>query len=113
VPLVRHAGHAWFEVLLRAGVRIHEYQSAILHAKTMVVDRFASMVGSSNLDFRSFRFNAECNVVILDEATGLSLAKTFLQDLGHSREIEAGEWSGRNLRHRCLDALAGALAPFL
>ena len=53
--------------LLEAGVRIFEYRAAILHAKTLVADDFVSVVGSTNLDFRSFHFNAECNLVILDD----------------------------------------------
>ncbi|MDQ2869727.1 MAG: phospholipase D-like domain-containing protein, partial [Acidobacteriota bacterium] len=64
VPLVRHAGHGYFRGLLERGVRVYEYQRAILHAKTAVADDFLSLTGSSNLDFRSFHFNAECNVLM-------------------------------------------------
>ncbi len=56
--------------LLSRGVRIFEYDAAILHAKTLVADRYLSVVGSSNLDFRSIEFNAECNFLILDAPTG-------------------------------------------
>jgi cardiolipin synthase len=54
VPLIRHAGHGYFDELLARGVRIFEYGAAVLHGKTMVVDGFVSVVGSTNLDFRSF-----------------------------------------------------------
>ena len=53
MPLVRHAGHGNYSDLLASGVRVFEYQSAILHAKTLVTDDYVSVVGSSNLDFRS------------------------------------------------------------
>ena len=49
-PVVRHAGHGYFNDLLRLGVRIFEYQAAILHAKSLVAERFSTIVGSSNLD---------------------------------------------------------------
>ena len=55
--------------LLERGVRIFEYQPAILHAKTLVADGLVSIVGSTNLDFRSFLFNAECDLLILDAPT--------------------------------------------
>ena len=113
MPLVRHAGHGNFPELLASGVHIFEYQSAILHAKTVVVDDYVSVVGSSNLDFRSFYFNAECNVLILDEATGRTMAHTFQEDLEQSIEMRLETWNQRPLAHRCGDALARCLSPLL
>ena len=112
-PLVRHAGHGNFFDLLASGVRLFEYQPAILHAKTLVVDDYVSVVGSSNLDFRSFYFNAECNVLILDDATGRTMAQAFEEDLGHSLELRLENWNHRPLAHRCGDALARCLSPLL
>jgi cardiolipin synthase len=74
VPVVRHAGHGHFADLLASGVRIFEYQRAVLHAKTLVADDYVTLVWSSNLDFRCFHFNAECNVVILDDEIGRRMA---------------------------------------
>jgi cardiolipin synthase len=113
VPLVRHAGHGYFGDLLSRGVRVYEYQSAILHAKTLVADGQVSVVGSTNLDFRSLVFNAECNLVILDRGTGAELRQAFLHDLDHSTEVLAGPWRSRTLPHRVGDRLARLLSPFL
>jgi cardiolipin synthase len=113
VPLVRHAGHGHYAALLESGVRVFEYSDSILHAKTVVADDWVSVVGSTNLDFRSFHFNAECNLVILDDATGRAFAEAFREDLLHSREIAAEQWNGRSLLHRCGDALARSLRPLL
>jgi cardiolipin synthase len=113
MPLVRHAGHGNFSDLLASGVRLFEYQSAILHAKTLVVDDYVSVVGSSNLDFRSFYFNAECNVLILDDATGCTMAQAFEKDLGQSLEMRLEHWRHRPLAHRLGDALARRLSPLL
>jgi cardiolipin synthase len=113
VPLVRHAGHGYFRALLRLGVRVFEYGDAILHAKTLVADDFVSVVGSTNLDFRSFHFNAEANLVILDAAAGSTFARAFRDDLTRSKEIEQDAWSRRGRLHRIGDNLARRLGPLL
>jgi cardiolipin synthase len=113
VPIIRHAGHGYFDSLLARGVRIFEYGAAVLHAKTLVADGFVSVVGSTNLDFRSFRFNAECNLVVLDEATGAGMTAAFEEDLTHSEEIRGEHWRRRALGHRLGDALARRLSPLL
>lgn len=113
VTLLMHAGHGWYSRLLSKGVRVFEYQRAFLHAKTLVVDRYASVVGSTNLDFRSFQFNAECNLVTLDDEVGGTLAKAFEADLADSRELELGQWQRRGTLHRLGDRLVGILTPFL
>lgn len=113
VPIVRHAGHGYFTELLGSGVRIFEYQSAILHAKTLIADDYVSVVGSSNLDFRSFHFNAECNVVMLDEETGRRMAAAFECDLAQSVEIGMNQWKHRPLLHRLGDSFARCLSPLL
>jgi cardiolipin synthase len=113
MPLVRHAGHGNFHDLLSSGVRIFEYQSAILHAKTLVADDFVSVIGSTNLDFRSFYFNAECNILILDEATGRMMTQKFEEDLDQSVEIQWETWKQRSLLHRLGDAMARCLSPLL
>jgi cardiolipin synthase len=94
-------------------VRIFEYQAAVLHAKSLVVDDYVSVVGSTNLDFRSFRFNAECNVVLFDEAAGRGMSALFDADLQKSREITLDEWRKRSWPHRAGDACARLLSPVL
>jgi cardiolipin synthase len=113
VPLVRHAGHGHYAELLEGGVRIFEYKAAVLHAKTVVADDYLSAIGSSNLDFRSFHLNAECNVLILDEATAATFSRAFEEDLSKSVEIVREQWNRRTFRHRLGDAVARALGPFL
>jgi cardiolipin synthase len=113
VPIVRHASHAVYDELLAAGVRVFEYLPSVLHAKTFVVDDHLAIVGSSNLDFRSFRYNAECNLIILDDAFGRELAEAFERDLLDSIEVQNAEWLDRSLPHRMLDGLAHWMTPLL
>lgn len=113
VALLRHAGHGYYEHLLKRGVRIFEYQPHVLHAKTLVADGYISMIGSSNLDARSFRFNAECNVLVLDDETGRIMNDAFEHDLTQSEEVRLPEWRQRWALHRWADAGARLFSPVL
>jgi cardiolipin synthase len=113
VPLVRHAGHGHYEALLECGVRIFEYQAAVLHAKSVTADDFLSVAGSTNLDFRSFHFNAECNLVMLDAGTARAFSEAFEADLARSVEITPALWARRSFLHRTGDSLARCLGSFL
>jgi cardiolipin synthase len=113
VPLVRHAGHGYFRRLLDYGVRVFEYRDAILHAKTAVADDVVSIVGSTNLDFRSFHFNAECNLVVFCPEAGAAFSRAFEEDLDRSREIRLPAWRRRPRLHAVADASARLLAPLL
>ncbi|HVR96357.1 MAG TPA: phospholipase D-like domain-containing protein [Thermoanaerobaculia bacterium] len=112
-PLVRRSAHGHYADLLARGVRIFEYEANVLHAKSMVVDDQVAVVGSTNLDVRSFLFNSECNLVILDRATAETMAEGFRNDLEDSWEIKANNWRDRPLLEKAGDRLARWLRPFL
>lgn len=109
VPIARHAAHGAYSALLASGVRLFEYQAATLHAKTVVVDSYASVIGSSNLDFRSFWLNAECNLLLFDDDCASGLERSFLDDLKESVEIRSDSWSTRTAPHRLFDVTARAM----
>lgn len=69
---------SYFAELIDAGVELHEYRRGLLHAKTMVVDNVVGLVGSANLDRRSFELNFENNILFADE--GFALAVRARQD---------------------------------
>jgi cardiolipin synthase len=106
VPIVRHAAHGTYARLLRGGVRIFEYQQAVLHAKTLVADGHAVLVGSSNLDLRSLRHNAECNVLLLDDGWGSALTADMVHDLEGSAEVTPAIWQQYGRWHRLVDRVA-------
>ena len=64
--VVAAASRSYYEDLLAAGVEIHEYQAGLLHAKTLTLDGEISLIGSANMDRRSFDLNYENNVLIQD-----------------------------------------------
>jgi cardiolipin synthase len=105
-PLVRHAGRRQFGRLLEAGIEIHEYTAALLHAKTMVIDSLWATVGSTNLDHRSFKINDELNVVAYDRELARQLEKVFEDDLRYSKRITLESWRNRGFRGRLFELLA-------
>lgn len=109
IATMRHAAHGAYSYLLSQGVRVFEYQAAVLHSKTLVIDGYAGVVGSSNLDFRSFWLNAECNLLLFDQQCGSELERLFVDDVAHSREITASEWDKRSIGHKLLDTAARAI----
>lgn len=107
--LVRQAGRRQFGRLLRAGVEIHEYTAALLHAKTMVIDSVWATVGSANLSNRSMALNDELNVIVYDARVARRLEAIFEEDLRHARRVEYEEWKRRSLLDRFLELLARPL----
>ncbi|NHZ41988.1 cardiolipin synthase [Massilia aquatica] len=93
--LVFHAGRAFYDELLKNGVKIHQLQVAILHAKTAVIDGTWSTVGSANIDRRSFLHNYELNVVVLDAGFGADMESAFSEDMRDSKEITLEQWRDR------------------
>jgi len=78
VPAASYAGRAFFSRLLKAGVEIYIYVGEILHAKTYLFDECWGIIGSTNLDFQSLRYNDEGNVGIID--TGFQWSKRPLSE---------------------------------
>jgi len=78
-------------------VEIYTYLGDILHAKTFVFDECWSIIGSTNLDFQSLRYNDEGNVGILDTGFASQMMEIFEEDLKQSSKIERKEWLRRPL----------------
>src|SRR5689334_2901462 len=107
VPIVRQAGRWHYDLLLRRGIRIFEYQPTMMHAKTMVVDGVWSTVGSSNFDDRSFRLNDEVNVNIYDEGIAAQMEAMFMEDIKRAVEITGRKWLRRPVFDRLKESFAG------
>jgi cardiolipin synthase len=113
VPIVRQASRLHYDILLRRGIRIFEYQPTMMHAKTMVVDGVWTTIGSSNFDDRSFRLNDEVNVNIYDAGIAAQMEAMFEQDLARSEEIRLRPWMRRPRFSRVKEAIAGVFKPQL
>lgn len=113
VGLVFYAGQSFYDEMLSSGIRVYELQISVLHAKTAVIDRLWSTVGSTNIDMRSFLHNYELNVVVLDNAFAESLESAFDEDLQYSVEVTAEQWAKRPFSRRLKEWAARRLAYWL
>jgi cardiolipin synthase len=111
--LAAFAARSYYGKLLRGGVRIFEYEAAMLHAKTFVVDGMIAFVGSANVDIRSFRLNFEVGALVSDAAFVDGLEKRFVRDLAHSREITLEELARIRKWKKLVWLLARLLSPVL
>ena len=106
---VRLAGHTHYEELMRAGVRIYEYQPTMMHAKVVVVDGLWSIVGSANMDERSMELNEENVLAIRDPGLAGAIEAGLTEDFRRSKEIDLEAWARRSLwarvKERCSRAL--------
>jgi cardiolipin synthase len=93
--LTRRSSRALYGDLLRGGARIFEYQPAMIHAKITLIDGVWGVVGSTNLDSRSFGLNDEVNMAMPDPAVVARLEQDFDHDLSLSRRISYDEWKHR------------------
>jgi cardiolipin synthase len=100
------ASRSHYGRLLQGGVQIFEYQTALMHAKTMVVDGTWATIGSTNFDNRSFALNQELNVTMYDATLARRLEDVFQEDLKHSKNITYEEWSSRSIFERLFEFFA-------
>lgn len=112
-PFVFQAGRSFYEDLLAAGVAIFEYGPGMIHAKTMVVDGAVALVGSANMDIRSFRLNFEVHAVIDAPSLAARLDRCFRDDLAVSRRIDLAAFRARPLPQKALEAAARLLSPLM
>lgn len=105
---VRYAGQRYYARLLKAGVRIFEYQPRFLHLKMVLVDDWVSL-GSCNFDHWNLRWNLDANLEVLDPAFAEAAAASFRADFAAAREITPAAWRGRPLGERWRSRLWGWL----
>jgi cardiolipin synthase len=109
IAVVQLAVEALFGALLRAGIEIYQMTGRILHSKTVIVDDHFTMVGSYNLDERSFRKNLECNVAVEDEPFAAYARARFEKDCAASRRVDLATWSQRPWSLKAMQAASYAL----
>lgn len=105
--LVHHAQQSYYEALLRAGVRIYLYKAPfVLHAKHFTIDDEVAVLGSSNMDMRSFSLNLEVSVMLLgaDIVNSMRSVEDTYRDISHELKLE--DWMRRPLAARYVDNVA-------
>lgn len=106
--LVGHAQRSYYQQIMEAGVDIYLYKSPILnHSKYMVVDSAVAVVGSSNLDVRSFELDLECISIFYDKHVGKTLHTLHQKQCrDESTHLTQKTWSKRSFLNGLMDSIA-------
>ncbi|MDR3062259.1 MAG: cardiolipin synthase [Dysgonamonadaceae bacterium] len=107
------AAHSYFEEMMNAGVKIYQMQPDFLHSKLMVSDDFISVVGSANMDFRSFEHNFEVNAYIYDADFAKNMKQIFFGDMQQCTQINLKDWKNRSRIKKFQESLLRMFAPLL
>ena len=89
------AARSFYERLMSYGIQIYERQNVILHAKTIVVDGHLTIIGSTNLDYRSIEYNCELSAVIRSAELGRQVEQLFENDIEYAKKIDPEDWKHR------------------
>ena len=108
--MTRSSSRGTYGDLLKAGAEIYEYQPAMIHAKIMIIDDLWCVVGSTNMDHRSFGWNDEVNLAVMDRSLAATLNANFNEDLGNSHGESLEEWENRSFAERAMEWLGWLIA---
>ncbi len=104
---------SYYDDLLAFGVRVHRYRDRFLHAKHVTIDDEIAVIGSSNLDIRSFRLNNEVSVVCYDTGVASQLRAEAERTMAKATELVPAEWRKRALAPQLVENLARLVSPLL
>ena len=111
--IVNAASKSNYNDLLQAGVEIYMYQRGFVHAKTLVADGKLSIVGTANMDHRSFEMNFEVNAIIYDRPFAEQMRQVFFNDLKDSEKIDAERWYKRPAYEQFPEKIARLFSPIM
>lgn len=111
--LAHFASASYFDDLLSAGVVIHHFTSGLLHTKSLAIDGEIALMGSVNLDLRSFRLNFELSVLVYDRAFALQLRGLQQGYVASSQRLELDAWRQRPAWRRIAENTAQLASPLL
>jgi len=112
-PIVAAAGRHYYQSLMESGVNIHTYHGGMLHAKTITVDDAFALLGSANLDVRSFYLNFEINVLLYGPAITQHLRFAQQQYLNQSDPVTLSVWRKRPVIKQYAEGAAALFSPLL
>jgi cardiolipin synthase len=111
--IVAAASRSYYKKLLTAGARIHEFKGGLLHAKTLTVDDSISLIGSSNLDLRSFDLNYENNILLQDSAITADIMTRQTHYLSQSDEVRLSHVLNWPYHNRIWNNVIATIGPIL
>ena len=111
--ITQFAQRSYYDDLLEAGIRIHLYRPRFLHAKHITIDNHVALVGSTNMDIRSFALNSEVNLLVYDPEVVQQLRIIQESYFANSELLDLATWSRRPLRERVIHNTARLMDSFL
>lgn len=111
LKMVWLAGRSYFDDLMLTGVKIHLYTPTHLHMKMLVVDDAVGVVGSSNVDIRSFFLNFELGIFLYGRRETAALAAQFEEDLSRSKRLDPDRFARRKRPIRLLEDTCRIFSP--
>lgn len=111
--MVNAAARAHYTELLKYDVKIYQYNKGFVHAKTMVIDDNLAIVGSANMDYRSFDLNFEVNAMVYSQSIAKQLTEVFYNDIKDADLIDAEVWLNRPTYVLLWERAVRLLSPFL
>lgn len=103
---------SYLDQMLKAGIKVYLYQKGFIHSKIVVTDDIA-IIGSANMDFRSFEQNFELSVIMYDAEIAKKMVEIYENDLRSSEEIKKEEWTTRRFSQKIKESLARLFSPLL
>ncbi|MDE7005771.1 cardiolipin synthase [uncultured Alistipes sp.] len=107
------AGRSYLDDLMKAGVKIAFYTPGFLHSKLLIVDDDLAVIGSANMDFRSFEHNFEVSAFVYDRDFNARMAAVYEDDLRQCRMLSPGEWFNRPRTQRWAESFMRVFSPLL
>ncbi|MBS1682452.1 MAG: cardiolipin synthase [Bacteroidetes bacterium] len=111
--IVNAVSKSYFEDMLVCGVKIYLYEKGFIHAKTIVCDQQLAIIGTTNLDHRSFELNFEVNAILYDHLIAERLKHLFFDDLKFAKELDAEKWMQRSKLARLLEKTIRLFGPLM
>jgi cardiolipin synthase len=111
--LVNLAQRSYYDELLSAGVRIHLYRDYLLHAKNVSIDGRLAILGSSNVDLRSFQLNEEVSLLLYDRDSVFRLEAVQRGYIAHSDQLDLAAWRARARVQKFTENIARMVGPLL
>ncbi len=111
--MVSAAANSYYSILLQCGAKIYQYRKGFVHAKTMIIDNDLAIIGSANMDYRSFDLNFEVNAMVYSKTIAGQLTTAFEDDLAGAAQINKHEWQNRPKYIHLWEKTVRLLSPFL
>ena len=111
--LIDLASHSYLDDMMRAGVKILFYEPGFLHSKLLIIDDGLTVIGSANMDFRSFEHNFEVNAFVYDAEFTSRMSAIFSDDAARCHAVTPGEWFRRPRRRRWAESFMRVFSPLM